>query len=662
MYALAEQATIGMFLADGFRLLYVNPCLCNMTGYSRQALLAMEDVIDVLFAHKDRARVRRYGERRVRGEAVPGVYQARVLRTDDTQIEVELSVSTVCADGTILSQGTVQDVSERARMERALRDQEASVRALLDASTESAALLDIAGGVLSANMALANSVGRSMAELVGRCMWELLPDEAAATYRTAIEEVARTGSARRFVDRREGRTFDAHVCPVFDANGQVGRVAVFAHDITRRQQAEEASELARQALLHRNRDLVVLNRVAAILARSLDLETSLGLVLDHVVERDGIGGAVLCLREGLRDEGPLLVARGIDASGRGGLLDRLCFRRFLDDVEIELNSSGRAILFHSVDEMPAALHDALVDAGFRHLASLPVPMSGGGGILALLAPGQLRIGEATLHTLTAIAAQVDWAVENWRLHALTAKVKVREEVNALRARFLADVSHEFRTPLGLIRSASQSLLATDVRFPPQVQAEMLRIIEAETGRLETLVEDLLLLSRGEEHMLELQHRPFDVVAVARSAVERLSPRHSRGPTHTLRCHADEEPLLVFGDPSALARVLSNLLTNAVKYSPRGGTITVEIARQGGHALVRVRDEGIGIPPEHVGSVFERFYRVPNEVTARRGGVGLGLAVCKALIEAHNGRIWVDSRVGEGSTFSFTMPLAEDDQA
>ncbi|MFN2157277.1 MAG: PAS domain S-box protein, partial [Anaerolineae bacterium] len=150
MYALAEQATIGMFLADGFRLLYVNPCLCDMTGYSRQALLAMEDVVDALFAHKDRARVRRYGERRVRGEAVPGVYQARVLRTDDTQIEVELSVSTVCADGTILSQGTVQDVSERARMERALRDQEASVRALLDASTESAALLDIAGGVLSA--------------------------------------------------------------------------------------------------------------------------------------------------------------------------------------------------------------------------------------------------------------------------------------------------------------------------------------------------------------------------------------------------------------------------------------------------------------------------------------------------------------------------------
>jgi len=127
-------------------------------------------------------------------------------------------------------------------------------------------------------------------------------------------------------------------------------------------------------------------------------------------------------------------------------------------------------------------------------------------------------------------------------------------------------------------------------------------------------------------------------------------------------HAAEEPLLVFGDPSALAHVLSNLLTNAAKYSPRGGAITVEVARQDGSAVVHVRDEGIGIPPEHVGCVFERFYRVPNEVTARQGGVGLGLAVCKALIEAHGGRIWVDSRVGEGSTFSFTMPLAEDDQA
>jgi PAS domain S-box-containing protein len=668
MYALAQQASLGIFLADGFRLRYVNPCLCDMTGYTRQALLDMDDVVDALFVREDRARVRRYGKGRVRGEAVPAVYRARVLRADGTPIEVELSVSTVCVEGAILSQGTVQDVSERARMERALRDQEASVRALLDASTESAALLDPSGRILAANAALANSLGCSTAELPGCCVWELLPDEVAVKYREAIEEVARTGSALCFVDRREEHTFDAHVYPVFGAAGQVARIALFARDITWRQEAEEASELARQALLSRNRDLVVLNRVATVLARSLDAETALGQVLDHVVERDGIGGAVLFLPEGLRDGAPPLVARGIVATKRGsdvpsaGLLDEPSFQHFLEEAQAELGATGRAILFHDLDEMPAALRTALPGAGFRHLASLPVPLSIDGGVLVLLALEPLRIGEATLHTLTAIAAQVGWAVENARLLALTAKVQVREEVDALRTRFLADVSHEFRTPIGLIRSASQSLLATDVRFPPQVRAEMLRIIEAETGRLETLVEDLLLLSRGEEYMLELQHRPFDLVPVARAAVERLSPRRAKGPSYELRCHIPEEPLLVFGDPSALSRILSNLLTNAVKYSPDGGVVTVDVARQDGMALIRVRDEGIGIPQEHLRSLFERFYRVPNEITKRRRGVGLGLAVCKALVEAHGGRIWVESRVGEGSTFSFTIPLAEDDLA
>jgi PAS domain S-box-containing protein len=667
MYALAEQATVGIFLADGFRLLYANPCLCDMTGYTRETLLAMDDVVDTLFALEDRARVRRYGEGRVHGQAVPPVYEARVVRTDGTQIEVELSVSTVCVEGGILSQGTVQDVSERVRMECALRDQEASVRALLDASTESAALLDPAGRVLAANAALADGLGCPAARLVGRCLWELFSGEAAAAYRAALEEVARTGRALRFVDRREGGTFDAHVYPVFDATGQAARVAVFARDITRRRAAEEASELARRVLVRHNRDLVVLNRVATVFARSLDIEAALGVTLDHVVEREEIGAAVLFLPEGLRNGERLLVARGIDGVlgdgvSTGGLLDEPRFLRFLDDARAGLRATGRAIAFHSPDEMPAPLDEALAHAGYCHLASLPVPMGSSGGVLALLGQEQLCIDEATLHTLTAIAAQVGWAVENVRLVALASEMQVREEVSALRARFLADVSHEFRTPLGLIRSASQSLLSTDVHFPPQVEAELLRIIEAETGRLDTLVENLLLLSRGEESMLDLQCRPFDLVAVARAAVERLSPHGDRVPSHELCCRAAEDPLLVLGDPSALTHILSNLLSNAVKYSPRGSAIAVEVARQDSGAVVRVRDEGIGIPPEHLRHVFERFYRVPNEVTAHKSGVGLGLAVCKALVEAHGGRIWVDSHVGKGSTFSFTMPLAEGNPA
>jgi two-component system sensor histidine kinase VicK len=120
-----------------------------------------------------------------------------------------------------------------------------------------------------------------------------------------------------------------------------------------------------------------------------------------------------------------------------------------------------------------------------------------------------------------------------------------------------------------------------------------------------------------------------------------------------------EPVVAWADASALGRVFGNLLSNAVKYSPHGGTITVEVTGQDGEAVVCVRDEGIGIPPEHLGRVFDRFYRVPNDLATRQGGIGLGLPVCKALVEAHGGRIWVDSRPGQGSTFAFTVPLADE---
>ena len=139
--------------------------------------------------------------------------------------------------------------------------------------------------------------------------------------------------------------------------------------------------------------------------------------------------------------------------------------------------------------------------------------------------------------------------------------------------------------------------------------------------------------------------------------------------HQFTIHAPDEPLLAWADPAALGHVLSNLLTNAVKYSPGGGTISVELAGDEAvaddGAVVRVRDQGIGIAPEHVGRIFERFYRVPSQVrptfrnphTARQSGAGLGLAVCKAIVEAHGGRMWVESEPGQGSTFSFTVPLA-----
>jgi PAS domain S-box-containing protein len=669
MRTLAERASVGIFLAHGLRLLYANPCLCEMTGYPHEALLSIQDPVSTLIVPQEQARIQAYGEGRMRGEAVPSLYQTCLVRADGTSLQVEFAVSAVEVDGAVLSQGIVHDVSERARMQAALRDQEAALHALLDASTESAALLDPQGRVLAANAALADALGRPLEELTGRAVWPFFPKEIRASRKAALEEVVRTRHAARFVDLRQGRTFDAQICPVLDGAGLVTSVAVFARDITEQRAAEQASEEAQQALLRRNRDLIVLNRVATTLARSLDLEAALGVVPEQAIDRQGIDAAALVLPQGIRGGEPLLLARGADTQAPlfadllGGLRDEPCFLAYVDDARAELAATGKAILFHEPEEMPPPLSAALQRAGFGHVACMPVPMGvGTSGALVLLARERLQVSEGTLHTLSAIVAQVGWAVENARLGALTSEIQVREEVSALRARFFADVSHEFGTPLGLIRSASQSLLSPEVRFEPEVRDELLRIVEEETGRLNELVQDLLLVARGRERALELRCCPVDLVGLARTAVARQAAALGTAPLHQLQVVAAEEPIVVWADPSALGHVFSNLLTNAVKYTPHGGAITVEVARQDREAVVRVRDQGLGIAPEHVEHLFERFYRVPKEVTARQSGVGLGLAVCKALVEAHGGRIWVESRVGEGSVFGFTAPLAGESES
>jgi PAS domain S-box-containing protein len=700
MQALAERASVGIYLALGFRILYANACLCEMTGYTREALLAMEDAVAALFVPDQQDRIRAYGQARLRGDPAPSVYAARIVRADGAELLVELAVSTLEIEGTVLSQGTVLDISERARMARALREQEAAFHALLDASTEGAALLDPAGRVLAANAVLADRLGCPLDELLGQLIWPHFPRPIRDRRRAALEEVVRSRQAVRHVDARQDRTFDTQICPVFDPSGTVTRVAVFARDITEQSAAEQASEEAHQALVRRNRDLIVLNRVAAILARSLDLEAALGTVLDHIVAREDTDAASLLLLEGIGGGAPLVLARsGADplppsapvpdrpGSGRGAgggpthvdSLARLCDQAdFLDYVgaaRAQLAATGRAILFCEHDDLSASLAVDLARAGYAHLACMPVPVGGEvSGTLVLLARDRLRIDEGTLHTLSAIAVQVGWAVENARLAALTAEVHVREELGGLQARLLADVSHEFRTPLGLIRSASQSLRSANVRFRPEVRDRLLQIVEDETDRLEALVENLLLVARTEERPLELHRRRVDLTELARAAVARLAPLLSesatlgnarlshipeRGrPGHPFTIYAPSEPVLAWADPAALARVFSNLLSNAVQYSPHGGAITIDIVVANGDALVRVRDQGIGIGPEHLERIFQRFYRAPSAPGARQAGVGLGLSVCKTLVEAHGGDIWVESRPGHGSTFTFTVPLAD----
>jgi two-component system sensor histidine kinase VicK len=204
------------------------------------------------------------------------------------------------------------------------------------------------------------------------------------------------------------------------------------------------------------------------------------------------------------------------------------------------------------------------------------------------------------------------------------------------------------------------LLAEDVEFDRETQRVLLQGIDEETDRLEHIVGNLLDLSRMEQGRFRLERSLTDLGRLSRRAVEAIQIQATLltiAPYHFV-LDFPAQPLMAQVDAWRVEQVLRNLLTNAVKYSPQGGTITVRGRQEQGHLVISVGDQGIGIPRGEQEKIFERFYRLKHESTFSASGVGLGLTISREIVEAHGGRIWVKSRPGRGSTFYFTLPVGE----
>ncbi|MCG0239204.1 MAG: ATP-binding protein [Firmicutes bacterium] len=230
------------------------------------------------------------------------------------------------------------------------------------------------------------------------------------------------------------------------------------------------------------------------------------------------------------------------------------------------------------------------------------------------------------------------------------------EIDRMKSEFIATVSHELRTPMTSVKGALGLLLAGAAGEVTPAQRELLTIALNNTDRLIRLINDVLDLSRIEAGRMELHRQPVQVAAAVRSALQELEVyRVQRQIEVATEIPPDLPP--VYADPDRLGQVLVNLLGNAFKFSDPGGRVTVRARTEEGMVRVEVSDTGPGIPPEDLERIFERFYRVSGP-TSRKGGTGLGLAICRAIVQEHGGRIWAESRLGEGSTFIFTLPIAQ----
>ena len=230
-----------------------------------------------------------------------------------------------------------------------------------------------------------------------------------------------------------------------------------------------------------------------------------------------------------------------------------------------------------------------------------------------------------------------------------------EQVESMRRRLISDVSHELRTPLTAIKGSMEGLM--DGILP--ADNTTYQQIHAEADRLNRLVDDLQELSRVEAGAYQMDLRPVDLSSIVRTVAKRLAPQfESRRISLAFDLPAGLP--LALADEDRAVQVLTNLAGNALRYSPEGGRVHIAAQRVNGEVQISVRDTGIGIPPEHLAHVFDRFYRVDKSRSRQSGGgSGIGLTIARALVEAQGGRIWVESEgEGHGSTFTFTLPLAK----
>lgn len=219
--------------------------------------------------------------------------------------------------------------------------------------------------------------------------------------------------------------------------------------------------------------------------------------------------------------------------------------------------------------------------------------------------------------------------------------------------FLADVSHELRTPLAALRTFNE-LLKERAGTDPEARTEFLGSSGQQIERLDWLAQNLLELSKLESGLVLLDLRPDDLRASVESAVEQHDAA-ARRRRITLSAHLPDAPVRIRHDPPRMGQVVGNLIGNAIKFTPPGGSVTVDIAATADGARIEVTDTGIGIDPAELPHIFERFYRGSRSNEARGSGSGLGLAIVRSIVEMHGGRVAVESRVGGGSRFTVTLP-------
>lgn len=267
--------------------------------------------------------------------------------------------------------------------------------------------------------------------------------------------------------------------------------------------------------------------------------------------------------------------------------------------------------------------------------------------------GPTCFSDDDLPFIQALADLIALEIDRARLDAEAAVAQQVQDEDRLRSEVMAALSHELRTPLASIKGYTTALMLDEVNWPEEKRQEFLRLIDEETDNLERMVSDMMDASLIDIGQLHIEPQPLRLPLLAEEVTREMQHHSSK---HHIVVDFPADFPIVDADPRRIRQVFLNILDNAFKYSPEGGLIVVHGEVRPTDVVVSIADQGVGISPEDLIPLFDKYFRVKAPTGYHVPGTGLGLPVARAIVETHGGRIWAKSKVGEGTTLYFSIPL------
>lgn len=623
-----STSPVGIGKAGDRKIRWLNKAWIDMFGFENEEDYLGKSTAILYDGEEEYRKIGRLQDNKVRvGQTAEA--EARFRRKDGTVFEGHITLASMDPlnpSSDVIA--AITDISERKEAERSLQQSEKTARALLKATPDGALLLNTEGTILETNGVAERLLGASADAIVGQMLTDLLPTELAQRMGRRTEEVITWGTPTRFQHDFNERSLDYTIYPLFDPEGTVVRLAVFARDITDQMRTEEALKESEE----RHKKLYEESRRSEELYRSL-LNSSADAVVIYDMEgkttyvnpsftrifgwtMEEVDGQRIDFVPSTEREATTEVIRSVVWEGKPWS-DFETKRYTKDGRALDVSVSGSR--YHDHQGNPVGTMVILRDITERKRA-------------------QTELAEA-LETAKQLRSEA-------------------EAASTAKSDFVANMSHEIRTPMNAIIGLAELALRNN---PSSKLKDFLTKIGVSSRSLLGIINDILDFSKIEAGKLTIESVDFDLRDVMSNLTDLLGDAASRKGVELLVAVGSDVPCALTGDPLRLGQILTNLTNNALKFTEKGEIVVqaalVKDDRKTATIDFSVKDSGIGIAPEKIATLFESFTQADGSTTRKYGGSGLGLTISKRLIEMMGGSISVESELDKGATFRFRLELS-----